>query len=62
MEDDGLELRGAEGFLVKPLDPLRLRRAAAALMDGGAYADDSYQPVPVNVAAGAALAARADGA
>jgi len=40
---------GAEGWLVKPLDPLRLRRATAALMDGGTYADDSYQPVPVLV-------------
>lgn len=42
---------GAEGWLVKPLDPLRLRRATAALLDGGTYADDSYQPVPVLVAA-----------
>lgn len=40
---------GAEGWLVKPLDPLRLRRAAAALLDGGTYADDAYQPVPVLV-------------
>ena len=40
---------GAEGWLVKPLDPLRLRRAAAALLDGGTYVDDSYQPVPVLV-------------
>ncbi len=31
---------GAEGWLVKPLDPLRLRRATAALLDGGTYADD----------------------
>ncbi len=45
---------GAEGWLVKPLDPLRLRRAAAALLEGGTYADDSYQPVPVLVG-GAAL-------
>ena len=40
---------GAEGWLVKPLDPLRLRRAVAALLDGGTYLDDSYQPVPVLV-------------
>ena len=40
---------GAEGWLVKPLDPLRLRRATAALLEGGAYVDDSYQPVPVLV-------------
>ena len=31
---------GAEGWLVKPLDPLRLRRADAALLDGGTYYDD----------------------
>jgi hypothetical protein len=38
---------GAEGWLVKPLDPLRLRRAVAALTSGGTYDDESYQPVPV---------------
>jgi CheY-like chemotaxis protein len=47
---------GAEGWLVKPLDPLRLRRATAALLDGGTYTDDSYRPVPVLVAAPAAPA------
>lgn len=40
---------GAEGWLVKPLDPLRLRRATTALLEGGTYADESYQPVPVLV-------------
>jgi DNA-binding response OmpR family regulator len=40
---------GAEGWLVKPLDPLRLRRAVRALLDGGTYADDAYVPVPVLV-------------
>jgi CheY-like chemotaxis protein len=43
---------GAEGWLVKPLDPLRLRRATAALIGGGTYHDDSYQPVPVLVGEG----------
>jgi CheY-like chemotaxis protein len=43
---------GAEGWLVKPLDPLRLRKATAALLDGGTYFDDSYQPVPVLVGEG----------
>lgn len=38
---------GAEGWLVKPLDPMRLRRATRALLDGGTYHDESYQPVPV---------------
>ena len=37
---------GAEGWLVKPLDPLRLRRATRALLEGGTYHDESYQPVP----------------
>ena len=43
---------GAEGWLVKPLDPLRLRRAIRAILDGGEYFDDSYQPVPVLVDGG----------
>jgi DNA-binding response OmpR family regulator len=43
---------GAEGWLVKPLDPLRLRRAIRAILDGTSYFDDSYQPVPVLVDAG----------
>jgi CheY-like chemotaxis protein len=42
----------AEGWLIKPLDPLRLRRAAAALLGGGTFFDDSYQPVPVLVGEG----------
>ena len=46
---------GAEGWLVKPLDALRLRRATAALLDGDTYADDSYQPVPVLVRGGSSL-------
>ncbi len=41
----------AEGWLVKPIDPLRLRRAVSVLLDGGTYADDSYSPVPVLVGA-----------
>lgn len=36
---------GAEGWLVKPLDPLRLRKAARVLLDGGTYHDESYKPV-----------------
>ena len=46
----------AEGWLVKPLDPLRLRRAVAALLDGGTFADDSFTPVPVLVGGGAPAA------
>ena len=40
---------GAEGWLVKPLDPLRLRRAMRELLGGGTFADDSFMPVPVLV-------------
>ncbi len=43
---------GAEGWLVKPLDPLRLRRAVRTLLAGGTFADDAYVPVPVLVAGG----------
>jgi DNA-binding response OmpR family regulator len=46
---------GAEGWVVKPLDPIRIRRAVTSLLDGGTYYDESYQPlsvVPAAVAAG----------
>jgi DNA-binding NarL/FixJ family response regulator len=39
----------AEGWLVKPLDPIRLRRAARALLEGDTYHDESFRPVPVLV-------------
>jgi CheY-like chemotaxis protein len=39
----------AEGWLVKPIDPLRLRRAVRAILGGERYEDDSYRPVPVLV-------------
>jgi len=39
----------AEGFLVKPLDPIRIRRAVRALVEGGTYHDESFQPRPVLV-------------
>jgi DNA-binding response OmpR family regulator len=45
---------GAEGWLVKPLDPMRIRRATRALLAGEHYHDDSFQPVPVVVGAPAA--------
>ena len=37
---------GAEGWIVKPLDAMRIRRATRALLDDGRYEDLSYQPVP----------------
>ncbi len=48
---------GAEGWLVKPLDPLRLRRATKSLLAEGTYHDDSFSPVPVLVGAGPQLQA-----
>ena len=38
---------GAEGWLVKPLDPIRLRKAATTLLEGGTYHDESYRPLPL---------------
>ena len=34
----------ADGFVVKPLDPLRLRRAVTCVLAGEGYEDDSYRP------------------
>jgi len=41
----------AEGWLVKPLDALRLRKAITTVMNGGTYEDDAYRPVTVVPAA-----------
>jgi DNA-binding response OmpR family regulator len=38
---------GAEGWLVKPLDPVRLRRAVEALLAGEPYHDESFRPTTV---------------
>ena len=35
---------GAEGWVVKPLDPMRLRKAVRELLAGGTYHDESYRP------------------
>jgi DNA-binding NarL/FixJ family response regulator len=37
----------AEGWLVKPLDALRLRKAMTAVMGGGTWEDETYRPVTV---------------
>jgi DNA-binding response OmpR family regulator len=42
----------AEGWIVKPLDPLRLRRAINEVLAGRTYHDTSYQPAPTFVGAG----------
>ena len=36
-----------EGFLVKPLDPVRLRLAKDALLSGGTFDDESFAPPTV---------------
>ena len=38
---------GAEGWLIKPIDPIRLRRAARTLLEGGEYQDPTAAPVPI---------------
>ncbi len=40
----------AEGYVVKPLDPIRLRRAARSLLEGGTFHDDSFRPLSVPAA------------
>lgn len=40
---------GADGWLIKPLDPIRVRRATQALLGGQPYLDESYKPRPVLV-------------
>ncbi len=38
---------GAEGWVVKPLDPMRLRRAVRTVLAGEEYEDEAYRPVTV---------------
>jgi DNA-binding response OmpR family regulator len=40
---------GAEGFVVKPLDPQRVRAAVRALLSGGEYEDETLRPATVRV-------------
>jgi len=37
----------AEGWLVKPLDPIRLGKAVRTLLAGGTFHDEAYKPQPV---------------
>jgi DNA-binding response OmpR family regulator len=39
----------ADGWVIKPLDPIRLRKAVTALLAGERYEDDSYLPAPTSV-------------
>ena len=39
---------GAEGWIVKPLDPLRIRRAVHTLLEGGTFHDETYKPATVS--------------
>ena len=34
----------ADGWLIKPLNPMRVRRAVGELLEGRPYHDDSYRP------------------
>lgn len=43
----------AEGWVMKPLDPIRLRKAAKALLAGGTYHDDTGRPRQVAAASAA---------
>ena len=41
----------ADGWVVKPLDPIRLRRAITEVLAGRSYHDASYRPAPTFVGA-----------
>jgi DNA-binding NarL/FixJ family response regulator len=38
---------GADGFVIKPLDPMRLRRAVRALLAGDTYEDPTGMPAEI---------------
>lgn len=38
---------GADGFILKPLDAIRLRKAVRSLLDGGTYEDPTGAPIEV---------------
>jgi DNA-binding response OmpR family regulator len=42
---------GAEGFVVKPLDPQRVRAAVRELLRGGAFEDEAYRPATIRAGA-----------
>ena len=40
---------GADGWVVKPLDTMRLARAVRTVLDGARYEDDAYRPATVPI-------------
>lgn len=38
---------GADGFILKPLDAIRLRKAVRSLLEGGTYEDPTGAPIEV---------------
>jgi DNA-binding NarL/FixJ family response regulator len=40
---------GVAGWLLKPLDSLRISAAVQALLAGGTFYDDTFSPVPADV-------------
>jgi DNA-binding NarL/FixJ family response regulator len=40
---------GADGWLIKPLDPLRIKRAVAAVLAGGTYVEGVSVPTSTAV-------------
>jgi DNA-binding response OmpR family regulator len=44
-----------DGWLVKPLSPIKLRKAVAELLTGRPYRDDAYTPSPVLATAAASV-------
>ena len=39
---------GADGWVVKPADPIRLAKAMQTLLDGGIYQDEAFRPPTVS--------------
>ena len=52
----------AEGFLIKPLDPIRVRRAVDAVLGGATYEDRAYTPASVAVPSAGSEAAGSEAA
>jgi len=49
----------AQGWVVKPLDPVRVRKAVTELLAGRTFHDASFTPIPVVVEGGEAPAGAA---